>query len=88
MPTYDYVCAACGHRFEVFERMNARGKRGCPECGRPLAKRSFGIGAGLIFKGKGFYSTEYRNGSSSKATEKPAAPETPKTAGPEPKKGS
>lgn len=70
MPTYDYVCASCSHRFEIFERMNARGRRECPECGKRSAERAIGIGAGLIFKGNGFYATEYRSGS--KPAEKPA----------------
>lgn len=63
MPTYDYVCASCGHRFEIFERMSVRGRRECPACGKRKGERAIGIGAGLIFKGNGFYATEYRNGS-------------------------
>ena len=65
MPTYDYDCSSCGHRFEVFESITAspRNKK-CPKCGRKKANRLMGIGIGVVFKGSGFYTTDYaRKGS-------------------------
>ena len=61
MPTYDYECRECGHRWELFQRMSENPKRKCPECGRLKAKRLIGPGAGIIFKGSGFYQTAYRS---------------------------
>jgi putative FmdB family regulatory protein len=61
MPTYDYECAACGHRFELFQSITAKPQKSCPSCHRPKAKRLIGTGAGLIFKGSGFYITDYRS---------------------------
>ncbi|MBS3733477.1 MAG: zinc ribbon domain-containing protein [Phycisphaerae bacterium] len=60
MPTYDYECQACGHAFEKFQSITARPVRKCPKCGRNKAKRLIGTGAGVIFKGSGFYQTDYR----------------------------
>ena len=60
MPTYDYVCAACGHAFEHFQEMSAKKLRTCPRCKKPKLERQVGTGAGLIFKGTGFYITDYR----------------------------
>ena len=60
MPTYDYVCAACGHEFEHFQKMSDGVKRKCPECGELKLKRLMGCGAGIIFKGSGFYETDYK----------------------------
>ena len=61
MPTYDYECRGCGHRWELFQQMKDNPKRKCPECGRLRAKRLIGPGAGIIFKGSGFYQTDYRS---------------------------
>ena len=63
MPTYDYKCAACGHRFERFESINDDGAKACPKCNKKKAKRMLGTGAGLIFKGAGFYTTDYKKSS-------------------------
>jgi len=63
MPTYDYQCAACGHEFELFQQMSASVKKKCPECGKLKLKRLIGTGAGIIFKGGGFYETDYRSDS-------------------------
>ena len=60
MPTYDYQCQDCGHTFEVFQSMTARKLRKCPRC-RGKLKRLVGTGAGIIFKGSGFYATDYRS---------------------------
>ncbi len=67
MPTYDYECQACGHAFELFQSMTAPVKRTCPSCGKPKLKRLIGTGAGVIFKGGGFYETDYRSESYKKA---------------------
>ena len=61
MPTYEYKCSACGHAFERFQSMSAEPIKRCPECGKAKVKRLIGTGAGLIFKGSGFYITDYRD---------------------------
>ncbi|NIA22392.1 MAG: zinc ribbon domain-containing protein [Anaerolineaceae bacterium] len=61
MPTYEYECPACGHRFEEFQSMTAKPLKVCPKCGKRRLKRLIGTGAGLIFRGSGFYSTDYRS---------------------------
>ena len=61
MPTYDYKCEACGHRFEKFQSITAAPIKKCPECGKNKVKRLISSGAGLIFKGSGFYITDYRS---------------------------
>jgi putative FmdB family regulatory protein len=63
MPTYDYVCEACDHALEAFHAMSAPPLKDCPACGEPRLKRKIGTGAGLLFKGSGFYSTDYRSDS-------------------------
>ena len=60
MPTYDYVCDACKHEFEEFQSMSAKQLKKCPECGKSKLRRLIGTGAGIIFKGSGFYETDYR----------------------------
>ena len=69
MPTYDYVCKVCEHNWEVFQSMKSKPKRKCPSCGKLQAKRVIGPGAGIIFKGSGFYQTDYRSSSYKKAAE-------------------
>lgn len=69
MPTYDYVCRACEHEFEEFQSMSAKPLKKCPECGKAQLERLIGTGAGLIFKGGGFYETDYRSDSYKKAAE-------------------
>src|SRR6185503_13878296 len=69
MPTYDYICRACGHEFELFQQMSDPVKRTCPECGKPKLERLIGAGAGVLFKGGGFYETDYRSDSYTKAAE-------------------
>ncbi len=61
MPTYDYVCNACDHEFELFQPITANAKRKCPECGRFKLRRLIGPGAAIVFKGSGFYKTDYRS---------------------------
>jgi putative FmdB family regulatory protein len=67
MPTYDYACGECHHTFEVFEGLHAQGLRECPRCGRKQARRLIGIGAGLVFKGSGFYVTDYKRSSAGRS---------------------
>jgi putative FmdB family regulatory protein len=61
MPTYEYKCEACGHKFERFQSITAAPIKKCPECKKNKVKRLIGTGAGLIFKGSGFYITDYRS---------------------------
>ena len=61
MPTYDYKCDACGHAFEKFQSIKAAPIRKCPKCGKSKVRRLISTGAGLIFKGSGFYITDYRS---------------------------
>jgi putative FmdB family regulatory protein len=61
MPTYDYECGACGHSLEVFQGINDPVLKKCPECGKNQLKRQFGTGAAIVFKGSGFYQTDYRS---------------------------
>ena len=61
MPTYDYHCDACEHEFEVFQSINDPKKRKCPECGKNKLRRLFGTGGAIVFKGSGFYQTDYRS---------------------------
>jgi len=63
MPTYDYVCDACGHQFELFQSITANTKRKCAKCGRMKLRRLIGPGAAIVFKGSGFYQTDYRSDS-------------------------
>ena len=69
MPTYDYLCEACGHEFELFQQMSAAHETTCPECGKESLKRLVGTGAGILFKGSGFYETDYRSASYKAAAE-------------------
>lgn len=76
MPTYEYVCSECDHRVEYFQSMTESPKRKCPECKRPRLVRQIGAGAGILFRGSGFYQTDYRSSSykQSASADKPAAP--------------
>jgi len=60
MPTYDYRCTVCGHRFELVQKMSEPPRKRCPKCGKKV-ERLIGAGAGLLFKGSGFYITDYRS---------------------------
>jgi len=62
MPTYDYVCDDCGNRYEKFQSMSAEPDTVCSECGGKV-RRLIGSGAGIIFKGHGFYQTDYKKSS-------------------------
>ena len=63
MPTYDYVCDGCGHAFELFQSLTDKVKRTCPECKKRKLRRLIGTGAAIMFKGSGFYQTDYRSDS-------------------------
>ena len=67
MPTYDYVCDACGHEFELFQSMTDSVKRTCPKCKKRKLRRLIGTGGAIMFKGSGFYQTDYRSESYKKA---------------------
>ena len=69
MPTYDYHCDACEHEFELFQGISEPHKRKCPECGKLKLRRLFGTGAAVVFKGSGFYQTDYRSDSYKKGAE-------------------
>ena len=73
MPTYDYKCKSCSHTFEQFQSMKDSSLRKCPVCGKNTLKRLIGIGAAVLFKGSGFYQTDYRS-DSYKAGQKAESP--------------
>jgi len=84
MPTYEYVCSKCGHEFEKFQSMSDKPLKVCPKelCaqkkwGRGNVKKQIGAGAGLIFKGSGFYITDYRSDKYKEAAKKDSAPAKP-----------
>lgn len=72
MPTYEYRCRECGHEFELFQSMSDKPKRACPSCKQPKLERLIGTGAAVLFKGSGFYETDYRSESYKKAAEEEA----------------
>jgi putative FmdB family regulatory protein len=74
MPTYEYVCPKCHYAFEQFQSMNDAPLRKCPQCKKMGLKRLIGGGAGLIFKGSGFYITDYKNKKAPEKTGSDAAP--------------
>lgn len=78
MPTYDYICAKCSHELEAFHSMKDDPLKKCPACKKPSLKRKVGGGAGLIFKGSGFYITDYKkkSGASDAAEAKPSTKPT------------
>jgi putative FmdB family regulatory protein len=63
MPTYDYECKSCGHKYELFQSITAEPEKKCPACGKKTAKRLIGAGGTIIFRGSGFYATDYRSDS-------------------------
>ena len=89
MPTYSYLCERCGSKFERFQAITAKPLRMCPKCGKKRLKRLIGTGSGIIFKGTGFYQTDYRSESYKKAekSEKSGAEKKPSTEGKETKPG-
>ena len=80
MPTYDYECQACGHEFEELQSMTDKKLTKCPKCGKNKLARLIGSGSGMIFKGSGFYETDYKKKpapSESKTESKPVSPTKP-----------
>jgi putative FmdB family regulatory protein len=77
MPTYDYRCASCGHALEIFHGISEKPRKTCPKCKKQKLERLISAGAGLVFKGSGFYLTDYRSKSYSEAAKKDSAPATP-----------
>jgi putative FmdB family regulatory protein len=79
MPTYDYICDQCSHEFEAFESIKADPQTVCPACSEARLRRKIGAGAAILFKGSGFYQTDYRSASyqagakSEESASKPAA---------------
>ena len=71
MPTYDYRCKSCGYEFEEFQSISADPLIICPKCAEPSLKRLMSTGAGLVFKGSGFYLTDYKKSNSSTTTSAP-----------------
>ncbi len=88
MPTYEYECTKCGHRFEKFQSMRDEPLRKCPSCKKAALKRLVGGGAGLIFKGSGFYITDYRKKAPGKAEGGESKPAGESKGGPEAKPAS
>jgi putative FmdB family regulatory protein len=81
MPTYEYLCEACDHNFDEFQSINDPPLKRCPQCKKPKLRRVFGAGAAIIFKGSGFYQTDYRSESykaGAKADQEPSKSETAK----------
>ena len=76
MPTYDYTCDLCGHEFEVFQRMSEKPLLECPDCNGMGLRRLIGTGAGVIFKGSGFYETDYKRKGNSAGAGSPEGKET------------
>jgi putative FmdB family regulatory protein len=76
MPTYEYKCKACTHELEMFQSMSDAPKRKCPKCGKNGLERKIGVGAAILFKGSGFYQTDYRSASYKKAAESDKSPES------------
>ncbi len=81
MPTYDYRCTACKHEFELFQSMRDAPKRKCPQCSKNSLERLIGTGAAVLFKGSGFYQTDYRSKSYKDAAKKENQSAAPKPDG-------
>ena len=72
MPTYEYKCDECDHAFEKFQRMTDEPVKICPQCNRESVRRIISGGSGLLFKGSGFYTTDYRSSDYTEARKKEA----------------
>jgi putative FmdB family regulatory protein len=87
MPTYDYQCDACGHKFELFQSITAAPEKKCPECKKNKLRRLIGAGAAIVFKGSGFYQTDYRSDSYKKRAEADKPPSSDKSSSSEKSSG-
>lgn len=81
MPTYDYICDACKHEFEAYESIKADPQTNCPTCHEEKLRRKIGGGAAILFKGSGFYQTDYRSESYKSAAKADSASQAPKPSG-------
>lgn len=88
MPTYDYQCDACGNKFEQYQPITAKPIKKCPKCGKNKVRRLIGTGAGLIFKGSGFYITDYRSEGYKNSAKADSAPTGDKSAATSEKKAA
>jgi putative FmdB family regulatory protein len=88
MPTYEYQCQHCGHGFELFQQMSDSLKKKCPECKKLKLKRLIGAGSAVVFKGSGFYETDYRSESYKKGAKDAKESSKPKNDSKTPKKKS
>jgi len=77
MPTYEYACTECEHQFEEFQSITAKPLRKCLQCGKMSLRRLIGTGAGFLFKGSGFYCTDYRSDGYKKAADSGMAKDKP-----------
>jgi putative FmdB family regulatory protein len=90
MPTYEYECDACGHAFEDFQSITSKPTRKCPKCAKLKLRRLIGSGSAVIFKGSGFYQTDYRSkeykaeAKADTAASSPSKAEASKTEAPKP----
>lgn len=79
MPTYDYECDACQHKFELYQGINDEVQKKCPECKKNKLRRLLGTGAAIVFKGSGFYQTDYRSESYKKSKAADSSSSSPKS---------
>lgn len=77
MPTYEYICDSCKHEFEAFESIKADAQKTCPKCAQDTLRRKIGGGGAVIFKGSGFYQTDYRSDSYKKSESADKASSSP-----------
>ncbi len=76
MPTYEYRCQGCGHRLDAFQSISDAALRECPACGQPQLERVISGGAGVLFKGSGFYQTDYKSAGKSTGGDSGEGPKT------------
>lgn len=88
MPTYEYECDACRHRFEQYQSIKDNALKKCPKCAKNKLRRLLGGGAGILFKGTGFYQTDYRSQNYKASANKESSSSNEKKAPPAPKKDS
>ena len=87
MPTYDYECSSCGHTFEVIQSISEDRLKKCPKCKKAKLERLIGSGSGIIFKGTGFYETDYKNKGAVSKDKKDVKPDSKPSTTPKPSGG-